>query len=203
MFERNQRSHMNCIIEKKKAEEIVDEQAKPLPPLLGVNMSTDPRYLHFTGEKMAISCDSGNDHRHAPHPSLLQRQSAPPPPGMLPPGMNLPSGSANVPIHIIGPIPINGADLPHFAAPGMHHLPPHPNLIPILIQQQQPQSSEEGPIFLPPPQHFNPHGLPPHHPHHPQQQVEHQPLPLANELRERALHQPIPIMPRQHFQHGE
>lgn len=59
---------MNCIIEKKKAEEIVDEQAKALPPLLGINLTTDPRYLHFTGEKMAISCDSGNDHRHPPPP---------------------------------------------------------------------------------------------------------------------------------------
>lgn len=68
MFDRNHRSHMNCIIEKKKAEEIVDEQSKALPPLLGINMSTDPRYLHFTGEKMAISCDSGNDHRHPPPP---------------------------------------------------------------------------------------------------------------------------------------
>lgn len=63
---------MNCIIEKKKAEEIVDEQAKSLPPLLGINMTTDPRYLHFTGEKMAISCDSGNDHRHPPGPPAPQ-----------------------------------------------------------------------------------------------------------------------------------
>lgn len=92
MLDRNHRSHMNCIIEKKKAEEIVDEQPKPLPPLLGINMTTDPRYLHFTGEKMAISCDSGNDHRHPPPlpaashhhhggiPLMMDGMMAPPPP---------------------------------------------------------------------------------------------------------------------------
>jgi len=183
MFERNQRSHMNCIIEKKKAEEIVDEQAKPLPPLLGINISTDPRYLHFTGEKMAISCDSGNDHRQAP-PLPLMHMDGPP---MHPP-MGMPSGSGNIPIHIIGPIPLGqlGHHEPHPMGMGMGmHPPQQSNLVPIII----PQSSEEGQIFVPPPQHFAP------------VQVPHQQVPHSNEIRERALHHPIPIMPRQHVQH--
>ncbi|CAL8120127.1 unnamed protein product [Orchesella dallaii] len=130
MFERNHRSHMNCIIEKKKAEEIVDEQSKPLPALLGINMSTDPRYLHFTGEKMAISCDSGNDHHHAPHDSMPMMEQGPPPPrhhhlhhpmpmpfgsghsGASGPAQTLASAiaaasSSSVPIQIIGPIPLS------------------------------------------------------------------------------------------------
>jgi hypothetical protein len=131
MFERNHRSHMNCVIEKKKAEEIVDEQSKPLPALLGINLTTDPRYLHFTGEKMAISCDSGNDHRQAPqqqpspvtmhqqmpimmHPTISQgnslRQSFNPPPQMLNDLLSsalAAAGSSSLPIHIIGPIPLN------------------------------------------------------------------------------------------------
>ncbi|ODN04220.1 hypothetical protein Ocin01_02481 [Orchesella cincta] len=131
MFERGHRSHMNCIIEKKKAEEIVDEQSKPLPPLLGINMSTDPRYLHFTGEKMAISCDSGNDHHHAPHGGMPMMEQGPPPPprhhhhhhpmpmpfgsgnsGVSGPAQTLASAiaaasSSSVPIQIIGPIPLS------------------------------------------------------------------------------------------------
>jgi hypothetical protein len=219
MFERNHRSHMNCVIEKKKAEEIVDEQSKPLPPLLGLNMSTDPRYLHFTGEKMAISCDSGKDHRmHAPPPP-------PPPRGLLmdllhdqPPHPFHPmSGSSNnVPVQIIGPIPLPShhqhSDVFH---PGMSG-PSGPQMIPIIVPHSSnnlPISVEEtGSIFFshPPPQQSQSHPQPlfqlpgPFHrgqdisqqfPH--QFQVNQQ----SSEIRERALPHGIPIMPRHHIQH--
>lgn len=112
---------MNCVIEKKKAEEIVDEQSKPLPALLGINMTTDPRYLHFTGEKMAISCDSGNDHRRMPqapqpnpsHASNPQQQrlnifasskQSSPLRDLLTSAL---AAAGSAPVHIIGPIPMN------------------------------------------------------------------------------------------------
>jgi hypothetical protein len=218
MFERNHRSHMNCIIEKKKAEEIVDEQSKPLPPLLGINMSTDPRYLHFTGEKMAISCDSGNDHRQAPPMSGMEGR--PPPPNMAnlamrmePPQQNMipmsSSGSNSIPIHIIGPIPLTKAESQQFQAQAQQqHMPqffnqqshgspfgmPPVHMIPVLVPNGQSGSVEESDrIYLEPqgPQ------MPPHLIHPQQLNVGAQ----SNEIRERALPYPIPIMPRQHAQH--
>jgi len=255
MFERNHRSHMNCVIEKKKAEEIVDEQSKPLPALLGINLTTDPRYLHFTGEKMAISCDSGNDHRQAPqqqqqqqgpvtmhqmpimmHPSSHNSQMRPSFGNTPPQALNdllssalAAAGSSSLPIHIIGPIPLGHGEgpreqyqsesqqfptgpqsyeqhpfHPHMLPRGFSPrresqihvngpfeslgLPPH--LIPVLVPQgnqiiedsssASEQSSPSGPFF------FGPQGLP-----------------QSSETRERALPQPIPIMPRAHVQHGK
>lgn len=52
---------MNCVIEKRKSEEMTDHQAKNVALPFGVNMTTDPRYEHVTGERMVIFCESGND----------------------------------------------------------------------------------------------------------------------------------------------
>jgi hypothetical protein len=245
MFEKNQRSHMNCVIEKKKAEEIVDEQSKPLPPFLGLlNMSTDPRYLHFTGEKMAISCDSGNDHRqhpqlpshHAPHPGLplfmdmLQApahhaQASHPFPSLTAPD------SAHLPLQIIGPIPFPAHSADLLAQHSGFSAPSGPQMIPIIVPDNQHQQSQQqshhglpslsiedlGPIFFQqgnqlqgpppqthfqiPPQPFNVHRQPYHHQSMSQSQQQ---VPLSaqsSEIRERGLHQPIPIVPRHHIQH--
>lgn len=62
-MEKNQRSHMNCVVEKKRAEEVMDHQPKTVRLPFGVNITTDPRYEHVTGERMAIYCESGHDQR--------------------------------------------------------------------------------------------------------------------------------------------
>lgn len=64
-MERNQRSRMNCIVEKRRAEEVMDHQPKKISLPFGVNLTTDPRYEHVTGERMAIFCESGHDQRYA------------------------------------------------------------------------------------------------------------------------------------------
>lgn len=51
---------MNCVVEKKRAEQVVDHQPKTINLPFGLNLTTDPRYEHITGEKMAIFCESGN-----------------------------------------------------------------------------------------------------------------------------------------------
>lgn len=56
----NQKSRMNCVVEKKRAEEVVDHQAKTLRLPFGVNLTTDPRYERVTGERMVIMCESGD-----------------------------------------------------------------------------------------------------------------------------------------------
>jgi hypothetical protein len=63
MMEKNQRSRMNCVVEKRHAEEIVDHQPRTIRLPFGVNVTTDPRYEHVSGEKMAIYCESGKDQR--------------------------------------------------------------------------------------------------------------------------------------------
>ncbi|PSN43906.1 hypothetical protein C0J52_03682 [Blattella germanica] len=66
LMEKNQRSRMNCVVEKRRAEEIVDHQPRTVRLPFGVNVTTDPRYEHVSGEKMAIYCESGKDQRHVP-----------------------------------------------------------------------------------------------------------------------------------------
>lgn len=63
LMEKNQRSRMNCVVEKKSAEEVTDHQPKTVRLPFGVNITTDPRYEHITGERMAIYCESGHDQR--------------------------------------------------------------------------------------------------------------------------------------------
>lgn len=63
LMERNQRSRMNCVVEKRRAEEVVDHQPRTVRLPFGLNLTTDPRYEHVSGERMAIFCESGNDQR--------------------------------------------------------------------------------------------------------------------------------------------
>ncbi|XP_050312383.1 uncharacterized protein LOC126747661 [Anthonomus grandis grandis] len=60
LIAKNQKSKMNCIVEKKRAEEIVDHQPKTVRLPFGVNITTDPRLEKLTGERMVIICESGN-----------------------------------------------------------------------------------------------------------------------------------------------
>ncbi|XP_065162476.1 transcription factor SPT20 homolog [Atheta coriaria] len=56
----NQRSKMNCVVEKKHAVEVVDHQPKTVNLPFGLNLTTDPHYERVTGERIAIFCESGN-----------------------------------------------------------------------------------------------------------------------------------------------
>lgn len=51
------RSRMNCVIERRRAEELVDSLPKMTP--LGFNFNNEPK-KRVTGERMAIFCESGN-----------------------------------------------------------------------------------------------------------------------------------------------
>ncbi|KAK9881482.1 hypothetical protein WA026_016366 [Henosepilachna vigintioctopunctata] len=67
LIEKNQRSKMNCIVEKKKAEQLVDHQPKTVALPFGLNLTTDPRFERVTGERMAIFCESGTAQRAIPN----------------------------------------------------------------------------------------------------------------------------------------
>lgn len=63
LMEKNQKSRMNCIVEKKRADQIVDHQPKTVQLPFGLNLTTDPRFERISGERMVIFCESGNVQR--------------------------------------------------------------------------------------------------------------------------------------------
>jgi hypothetical protein len=50
---------MNCVIERRRAEEVVDAPSKTVQLPFGLNLTTDPKKQKVTGERMAIICESG------------------------------------------------------------------------------------------------------------------------------------------------
>jgi hypothetical protein len=58
-MEKNQRAHMNCVVEKRRSEELVDHAPRSVQLPFGLNLTTAPRLEHLTGERMVISCESG------------------------------------------------------------------------------------------------------------------------------------------------
>lgn len=60
LVQNNKKSRMNCVVEKKRAEQMIDHQPKTLNLPFGLNITTDPRFERVTGERMAIFCESGD-----------------------------------------------------------------------------------------------------------------------------------------------
>ncbi|GAB0098305.1 putative mediator of RNA polymerase II transcription subunit 12 [Sergentomyia squamirostris] len=59
LLDGNQKSRMNCVVERRRSEEFVDSPAKTMQLPFGLNISSDPRKQRITGERMAIFCESG------------------------------------------------------------------------------------------------------------------------------------------------
>ncbi|XP_017843690.1 altered inheritance of mitochondria protein 3 isoform X2 [Drosophila busckii] len=57
----NKKSRMNCVVERKHAEEYVDSPSKTVALPFGVNLTTDPKKARITGERISIFCDGGDD----------------------------------------------------------------------------------------------------------------------------------------------
>ncbi|KAG5900432.1 hypothetical protein JTB14_029318 [Gonioctena quinquepunctata] len=68
LLEKNQKSKMNCIVEKKKSEEFVDHRPKTITLPFGLNLTTNPRFEKLSGERMVIICESGTVQRSQPPP---------------------------------------------------------------------------------------------------------------------------------------
>lgn len=155
LMEKNQRSRMNCIVEKKKAEEVIDHQPKTVRLPFGLNLTTDPRYEHVTGERMAIFCESGDEQRTVPQ---QQEESMMVQPIIVP----LP-GPVNLPLQFHGNMQPQQPQMhpqqhmmPHQIeairahtivmeqlpqrppVPVQHNVPPHPNQIPQEMQHPNP-----------------------------------------------------------------
>ncbi|CAB3369772.1 Hypothetical predicted protein [Cloeon dipterum] len=100
LMDNNQRAHMNCVVEKRRSEELVDHAPRAVSLPFGLNLTTPPRLEHLTGEKMVISCESGRaQERHMPAPPQHPQ-------------------AASVPLMI--PLPGNPIHMP---MPFAHHMP--------------------------------------------------------------------------------
>jgi hypothetical protein len=115
LLEKNQRSRMNCVIEKKRAEEVMDHQPKTLRLPFGLNITTDPRFEHVTGERLSIVCESGHDERRTPNPAEHMQQQ----PSMMMPIPMGPNPMTHLP-NMMGPPP------PPHHMPHQHHQGPIP-----------------------------------------------------------------------------
>lgn len=55
------RSKMNCVVERRRSEELVDSPAKTMRLPFGMEINTDPKQHKVTGERIAIFCETGNE----------------------------------------------------------------------------------------------------------------------------------------------
>ncbi|XP_037813176.1 putative uncharacterized protein DDB_G0271606 isoform X2 [Lucilia sericata] len=63
LLQNNKKSRMNCVVERKHAEEIVDSPSKTVALPFGMNLTTDPKKARITGERISIFCEGGNENK--------------------------------------------------------------------------------------------------------------------------------------------
>lgn len=64
ILQTQQKSKMNCIVERRRAEEFVDAPAKTVKLPFGLNIQSDPKQQKVTGEKILIMCESGTEQKN-------------------------------------------------------------------------------------------------------------------------------------------
>ncbi|XP_037890192.1 putative mediator of RNA polymerase II transcription subunit 26 isoform X1 [Glossina fuscipes] len=63
LLQNNKKSRMNCVVERKHAEELVDSPSKTVTLPFGMNLTTDPKKARITGERISIFCEGGNENK--------------------------------------------------------------------------------------------------------------------------------------------
>ncbi|KAL5293511.1 hypothetical protein ACFFRR_011930 [Megaselia abdita] len=63
ILQNNQKSKMNCVVERKRIVEDVDRPARTVALPFGVNLQMDPKKAQITGERIAIFCDRGDEEK--------------------------------------------------------------------------------------------------------------------------------------------
>lgn len=123
----NQKSRMNCIVERRRSEEMVDSPLKMMRLPFGMDLATDPKQQKVTGERIAIFCESGNELKNEEAEPIRQVLIPIPPVRAFGPITHLPQQMGPGPQTIIRQI-----SQPMFRMPFMN---PHQHQQP----QQQPQ----------------------------------------------------------------
>lgn len=192
ILENNQKSRMNCVVERRRAEEFIDAPSKTMELPFGVNLTTDPKRKRVTGERMAIFCESGVEPKQ-------EQQAEQIPQFMMPPPQRYPIS--------FGPIPqqIPLTHMPHQMPPHMQQQQQLPQFAPPqfmirqMPQQQQQQQRPPQPMMpqmhqMPPQMHQMPppiHQMPPNLPI--PDQIMQAPRPEQPEVRIQLQRIPFPI----------
>lgn len=61
LVQKGLRGRVNCIVEKRRNEELVDHAPRELSLPFGLNITTAPRLQHLTGEQMVVICKDDNE----------------------------------------------------------------------------------------------------------------------------------------------
>ncbi|TDG47133.1 hypothetical protein AWZ03_006398 [Drosophila navojoa] len=161
----NKKSRMNCVVERKHAEEIVDSPSKTVALPFGVNLTTDPKKARITGERISIYCDGGDDKEEKEakrqreeeedseeevepmRPMFIPFQRVPIPFGRIPDQMPL----THMPQRMMPPamqqqLPQQGSFIIRQLPPPFQHLPMRPPMPPQVMQaprmEEQPQQPQ-------------------------------------------------------------
>ncbi|KAJ6643678.1 hypothetical protein Bhyg_08642 [Pseudolycoriella hygida] len=147
ILETNQKSRMNCVVERRRAEEFIDAPSKTMQLPFGVNLTTDPKRKRVTGERMAIFCESGVEPKQETQAEQIPQFMMPPPQrhpisfGPIPQQVPLTHMPYQMPPHMQ-----QQQQLPQFAPPQfMIRQVPQPQ------QQQQPQHPPQPMMHQMPP----------------------------------------------------
>lgn len=155
IIDNNQKSRMNCVVERRRAEEFIDAPSKTMQLPFGVNLTTDPKRKRVTGERMAIFCESGVEPRQEVEAEQV-------PQFMMPPPQRYPISFGAIPQQV----PLT--HMPHQMPPHMQQQQQLPQFAPpqFMIrqmpqqQQQQQRPPQQMMHQMPPPIHQMPPNLP-------------------------------------------
>jgi hypothetical protein len=180
ILENNQKSRMNCVVERRRAEEFIDEPSKTMQLPFGVNLTTDPKRKRVTGERMAIFCESGVEPKQEQQAEQIPQFMMPPPQrypisfGAIPQQVPLTHMPMQMPPHMQ-----QQQQLPQFSPPQF--------MIRQMPQQQQQRPPQPMMHQMPPPIHQMPPNLPV------PDQVMQAPRPEQPEVRIQLQRIPFPI----------
>lgn len=163
MLRENQKSKMNCVVERRRSEEMVDSPLKTMRLPFGMAFNTEPKQQKVTGERIAIFCETGNEPRNEDAEPVRQVLIPIPPirsfgpithlPQQMPPQpmmRQMPRPIFPIPMmnhhsqQQIPPVPAQMMQAPHQEVPMMRpsfHAQPQP-MIPQQLQSQQPQPQQ-------------------------------------------------------------
>uniref|UniRef100_A0A182Q2W2 Uncharacterized protein n=1 Tax=Anopheles farauti TaxID=69004 RepID=A0A182Q2W2_9DIPT len=143
----NQKSRMNCIVERRRSEELVDSPPKMVRLPFGMDLTSDPKQQKVTGERIAIFCESGNELKNEDAEPVRQILIPIPPVRSFGPITHLPQQMGPAPQAIIRQMP-----RPIFPMPLMnqHQQPPQqPQQLPPIPAQMMQAPHPDSPMGRP------------------------------------------------------
>lgn len=139
MLRENQRSKMNCVVERRRSEEMVDSPARTMRLPFGMELNAEPKKQKVTGERIAIFCETGNEPKNEDAEPVRQVLIPIPPVRTFGPITHLPQQMPQQPM-------MRPMQRPIFPIPLMSH---HGQQMPPVPAQMMQAPHPEGPMMRP------------------------------------------------------